>query len=840
MNSEIIENKYDFELFDNTRYIIGEKLGDGSYGSVYKVIDLSSKTDDLYAIKILKSAYSKKYIENLIKYSANNHDNIESLYRSYRGKRPSLHQYRIVYLDNIVLPDGSVVTGYATISELANYGNLCQYLKSHKDLNFVERLEIVSMIVNGIQNLHCKSICHSALKAENVLVFKKNIIEEHSSRNRRNDTKLDIEISLSDFSVIPSFGERNVLSPNQFYASYTSPNCIKFPCNGYTFEDDIYSLGLLLWQIVYNEMPFEKEFKEINVIKLYNAFTENSYNQNSFNNKDNIDSSILPIRRNTSKDIPYLYKKKIDERNKEMQLLESYNQIQQSTHYINDNFRLNLNQSGRFEHHSENRELLKLYNLIVEENLRPEVSVTLPILYHDLIMDCWQREPIKRPDLAKVEETVDHLKNSGYKNKTISLSYQLSDRQSKSLSRCLVNNNVSNHDYKDSRKEKTKSVWDKFINPRESIMRIFKPVGSNYSDLRKGKTLFDSPISEETSLKNPLLQDTYSQHEIEMDDIQIPEQCGYNNIPIGHCENDYTTINIDDENDTVIIDTNNLSTKLNNSSDNINQKSDSNNNINTSYMSDTTHANNISYISNGIDDSINENNISIITSVNTNMNSYNDNYNIGGFYGGNEPQNTLIYHDLILEEDEEDQNNIDSDVLEELEKYDVFKKKNDIDDPLNSKLVNIESNKINNNNILHGLNFEDGGYPLELHHDFSSNFSNTNTSFTVSDEEDIDTITNYNVTKNYINYTNNKRNTLFAFLESKTENNNSNKDVIDDDDSSDENLNFYDEEDVKELQEKTISANSIKDYLKNAEKGKLPDPTTSFSNTNDETIDVMH
>ncbi|OUM56132.1 hypothetical protein PIROE2DRAFT_65710 [Piromyces sp. E2] len=345
---EVIENKYNFELFDNTQYIIGEKIGEGSYGCVYKVIDLNSSSKEPFALKILKPGYSKKYMENLIKYSANNPENVEYLYRSYK--------------DNIFLPEGEIATGYATLSELASYGNLNQYLKEHKNLNYSDRLEIVEAVLNGIQALHSKSICHSALKAENILVFKKSAQEKSSRGSRnKNDSKLDIEISISDFSVIPSFSERSLLSPNEFYASYTSPDCIKFPSNGYTFEDDIYSFGLFLWQIAYNEIPFLKEFKEINTIKYNNIISNNSYAQNAYEKDDEL-SPILPIQNDVSKEMPYEYKKKIEERNNEIKLLESYNQIQQSTHYMDDNFKLNLNRSGKIERHAQNNELLKLYN----------------------------------------------------------------------------------------------------------------------------------------------------------------------------------------------------------------------------------------------------------------------------------------------------------------------------------------------------------------------------------------------------------------------------------------------------------------------------------------------
>jgi len=36
-------------------------------------------------------------------------------------------------------------------------------------LGYTERLEIVGLVLNGLQELHSKGICHSALKAENIL-----------------------------------------------------------------------------------------------------------------------------------------------------------------------------------------------------------------------------------------------------------------------------------------------------------------------------------------------------------------------------------------------------------------------------------------------------------------------------------------------------------------------------------------------------------------------------------------------------------------------------------------------------------------------------------------------
>ncbi|OUM57061.1 hypothetical protein PIROE2DRAFT_65215, partial [Piromyces sp. E2] len=431
--------------------------------------------------------------------------------------------------------------------------------------------------------------------------------------------------------------------------------------------------------------------------------------------------------------------------------------------------------------------------------LRPEVGNTIPGKYRDLILSCWDNLPKNRPDLVTIEEEVTKLKNSSYKNLMVSLDYKLSDRQSKSLSKCLNDGNATTYTHTNVvKKEKTKSIWGKF-NPRNSLMKIINKAGGSHghsnsrSDLRKNVNFYndvDSPITDAASSKNPLLY----QNEIEMENIQVPEQIGFNSIPIGHCENNYTTINIDSGTDTVVIDTNALLSQETPTYDtSYSSYSDAQklSEVNTSYMTDTTNnANNISYISSGINDSFIDNSISI---ANDTFNSY---------YSSDEHENTLIYPDLDLDDIEQDEE-VDTEILKEFEKLNLRKKSVDegINDPLNSKQVNDNS----------------------IQKEFSGNLSNanTNTSFTYSEEDDNENnyINNYSVTKNYINYTTNKRNTLFAFLENKTSlNNNINDDL--EISSSEENLNFYDEDDIKQLTEKTKSNNSIKDDIKNAEKAK--------------------
>jgi len=366
----------------------------------------------------------------------------------------------------------------------------------------------------------------------------------------------------------------------------------------------------------------------------------------------------------------------------------------------------------------------------------------------------------------------------------VSLNYKLSNRQSKSLSRCLNDGNSSSYIHTNNVKnEKTKSVWGMLNNPRNSIMNIINKVGGltssyNHRDIRRN-------VAPDDSSRRNLL----SQPDIEMEDIQVPEQ-SYSNVQMGYHENNYTTINIESENDTVIIDTNPPVVSKEETDFASSSNAQNSNDVNSNDVS-------YSYSHQDKDDSIlKELEESSMLTKNTILH---DNY-----YSSDDHENTLIYPDLNLDDIEQD-SDVNSEVLEELGKLNIGKKtsEGEISDPLNSKQVNENSH---------------------------SNHGEANYSFTdsYSDDEDnsSEKFNNYSLAKNYISYNNNKRNTLFAFLETKT------SEVTRDNEydlsSSEDNLNYYDG-DIQQIKEKTQSYNSIKDDLKNEERNKSIN--TSIDNT---------
>jgi len=376
------------------------------------------------------------------------------------------------------------------------------------------------------------------------------------------------------------------------------------------------------------------------------------------------------------------------------------------------------------------------------------------------------------------------------------LDYKLSDRQSKSLSRCLNDGNASTYIHTNTpKKEKTKSVWDK-LNPRNSIMKIINKTGVGShgigrSDLRKTTNLFDDADSQSmdmTSSKNPLLH----QNEIEMENINTPE-LGYSGVPIGHSENNYTTINIDNANDSVVIETNpSPLTPDSNVNDTTYSNAQQSYEASTSYTTDNT--NNISFT--------NQNNDAMMEypSITTNDTTFSVNYS----YDDNENENSLVYPDLELDDD------VDIEVLEEYEKLNMgSKKKPEISDPLNSEKVNIRRKHAGFSGIENINKIPIFDFTEEVKEEVKNEVKERKT--------ELARFSTYNISKNYVDYNNNKRNTLFAFLETKN-NNNTNDDI--ELSSSEENLNFYDQDDINRLTKRTGSTNSIKDDLRNSEKIK--------------------
>ena len=208
-------------------------LGDGSFSKVQLYIH--KKTKIKYAVKKMnliqleKLSYSKKLIQNEINIHGRiNHPNIIRLYNFYKHK------------NNCFL-----------ILEYASNGTLFDIIRKKSGLTESMAFYYFIQTLNAIYFLHLHSIVHRDLKPENLLINENNILK------------------LCDFgwSVKLNSNKRTTFCGT---VEYMAPEIIKK--QKYDETIDIWSLGVLLFELVHSYSPFcsgDLDIKKIgnNIIK---------------------------------------------------------------------------------------------------------------------------------------------------------------------------------------------------------------------------------------------------------------------------------------------------------------------------------------------------------------------------------------------------------------------------------------------------------------------------------------------------------------------------------------------------------------------------------------------
>ena len=124
----------------------------------------------------------------------------------------------------------------------AKYGSLMDFIKNkfknqeYHNFEWKNRYKISADICKGIEDLHKKNIIHRDIKSENILIFNNyntKICDLAFAKNINNNNSDEDEIR----------GSLQWKSPESFN-------------NEFTFKSDIYSFGIILWEILTGEIPY--------------------------------------------------------------------------------------------------------------------------------------------------------------------------------------------------------------------------------------------------------------------------------------------------------------------------------------------------------------------------------------------------------------------------------------------------------------------------------------------------------------------------------------------------------------------------------------------------------
>ena len=213
-------DQYIGKMLDN-RYEILERIGTGGMAIVYKA--KCHRLNRLVAIKILKSdlaqneEFRRRFNAESQAVAQLSHPNIVSVYDVSRGGD----------MDYIVM-------------ELIDGITLKQYMEKRGQLNWRESLHFITQIMRGLSHAHSRGIIHRDIKPQNIMVLR------------------DGSVKVADFGIAcladsaqtltqEALGSVHYISPEQ--ARGDRPDA----------RSDIYSSGVVLYEMLTGRLPFEGE-----------------------------------------------------------------------------------------------------------------------------------------------------------------------------------------------------------------------------------------------------------------------------------------------------------------------------------------------------------------------------------------------------------------------------------------------------------------------------------------------------------------------------------------------------------------------------------------------------
>lgn len=205
----------------NNRYQIINKIGSGGMAKVYEANDLYLNRN--VAVKIINLDTTNK-IDNLSKERF-----LQEIKAVSRIRHPNVILVYDIFIDN---------ENWCLVLELLKGKTLKEYLTNIGVLSVNETLNIFQKILAGVNACHQAGIVHRDLKPDNILLTDNGAIKV-----------LDFGIAMIDGYEVKKHANQVVGT-----MKYIAPEVVKF--EPATVQSDIYSLGIILYELLAGKPPF--------------------------------------------------------------------------------------------------------------------------------------------------------------------------------------------------------------------------------------------------------------------------------------------------------------------------------------------------------------------------------------------------------------------------------------------------------------------------------------------------------------------------------------------------------------------------------------------------------
>lgn len=204
------------------RYIITQTVGSGGMANVYLARDLILDRD--VAVKVLKFDFQ------------DDQDAIRRFQREAMAASQVLHK-NIVEVYDVDEEDEQqyIVMEYVAGTDLKTY------IRENSPVSLELVVNIMSQILSAIDLAHKHGIIHRDIKPQNILITQDN------------------QVKITDFGIAIALSETSLTQTNTLLGSvhYLSPEQARG--GNATIQSDIYALGVVLYELITGEVPFDGE-----------------------------------------------------------------------------------------------------------------------------------------------------------------------------------------------------------------------------------------------------------------------------------------------------------------------------------------------------------------------------------------------------------------------------------------------------------------------------------------------------------------------------------------------------------------------------------------------------